>query len=72
MATSININDIVTQVRKLNKDDQITLIQRLVLLLKRTEKTNEATIPLTSLSGLSSETWENTDIDNYIDEERQW
>ncbi len=72
MSTSLNINDIITQVKKLNKDDQMTLLQRLVLLLKRTEKTNGATIPLTSLSGLSSETWENTDIDNYIDEERQW
>ncbi len=72
MASSLNINDIITQVRKLDKEDQITLLQRLVLLLKRTEMTKEAAVRLSSLSGLGSEMWKNTDIDNYIDEERQW
>jgi len=27
---------------------------------------------LTSLSGLGSDIWKNTDIDNFLDVERQW
>ncbi len=72
MDTSLNINAILSQVKKLDKVDQITLIQQLALLLKRTEKTNTTSVRLTSLAGLGSEVWKDTDIDSYIDGERQW
>lgn len=72
MAASLNINGILSQVRKLDKEAQITLLQRLVLLLKRTEQTKSASVHLTSLSGLGSDVWKDTNIDNYIDSERQW
>lgn len=72
MAASLDINNIVSQVKKLDKEAQITLLQRIVLLLKRTELTKSVPVHLTSISGLGSDIWKDTDIDNYIDSERQW
>lgn len=73
MATSLNINDILSQVKRLDKEDQLTLLQRLASLLKRTEATKNTSLRLTSLSGLGSGIWKSVDdIDKYIDEERQW
>ncbi len=73
MAASVNINNILSQVKQLDKEDQLTLLQRLASLLKRTEATKSTSMRLTSLSGLGSEIWKSTgDIDSYIDGERQW
>lgn len=73
MATSLNINNILSQVKQLDKADQLTLLQRVAYLLKRKETKKATSIRLTSLSGLGSEIWKSaSDIDNYIDEERQW
>lgn len=73
MATSLNINDILSQVKQLDKEDQLTLLQRMAYLLKRRETKKTTSNPLTSISGLGSEIWKSADeIDKYIDEERQW
>lgn len=73
MAVSININDILSQVKRLDKQDQLTLLQQLALLLKRAEATKTTSMHLSTLSGLGSEIWKSTDdIDSYIDAERQW
>jgi hypothetical protein len=73
MAASLNIKDILAQVMQLDKEDQLTLLQRLASLLKRTAATQTNSEHLTSLSGLGSEIWKSSnDIDTYIDEERQW
>jgi hypothetical protein len=72
MAVPLNINDILSQVKQLDKEDQLTLLQRMAYLLKRKE-TGTKSAPLTSLSGMGSEIWKSVDsIDRYIDEERQW
>jgi hypothetical protein len=73
MAASLNINDILSQVKRLDKKDQLTLLQRMAYLLKRKEPTEATSTRLTALSGMGSEIWKSTDdIDKYIDEERQW
>ena len=73
MATSLNINDILDQVKQLDKKGRLTLLQRLANLLKRDEAHKPGTVSLTSLSGLGSEIWKSTkDIDDHIDGERQW
>ena len=73
MAASLNINDILAQVKQLDKEDQLTLLQRMAYLLKRGEAKKTISNRLTSLSGLGSEIWSSVDsIDKYIDEERQW
>lgn len=73
MAASLNIDDIFSQVKQLDKEDQLTLLQRMAYLLKKGEAKKITSIRLTSLSGLGSKIWKNVDnIDKYIDEERQW
>ena len=73
MAASLNLNDILSQVKQLDKEDQLTLLQRMAYLLKRRETKQVTSARLTSLSGVGSEIWKSTDeIDKYIDEERQW
>ncbi len=72
MPTSLNINDILSQVKRLDKEERLNLLQRLVLLLRKTEIAKTSSLRLTSLSGLGSEIWRNANIDKYIDEERQW
>ncbi len=73
MAASLNINDILSQVKQLDKEDQLTLLQRMAYLLKRREANTTTSAGLISLSGLGSEIWRNVDsIDKYIEEERQW
>jgi hypothetical protein len=73
MASSLNINDILAQVKQLDKEDQFTLLQRLASLLKKKEVTTTAAKRLTELSGLGSEIWKGThEIDDYIERERQW
>ncbi len=73
MAASLNINDILSQVKQLDKEDQLTLLQRIAYLLKRKETKRDTSIRLTSLTGLGSGIWKSADeINKYIDEERQW
>lgn len=71
MPTALNMNDILSQVRQLDKEDQLTLLGKLALLIKRTKSKNEA-VKLSSISGLGSSTWSDINIDEYIDRERQW
>ncbi len=72
--SSLNINDILSQVKQLDKEDQLTLLQRIASLLKRTQTAKPtSSVRLTSLSGLGSEIWKSADdIDTYMDGERQW
>ena len=73
MAASLNINDILSQVKQLDKEEQLTLLQRMAYLLRGAEAKKTTSIRLTALSGLGSEMWKSVDnIDKYIDEERQW
>jgi len=71
MAASLNLNEILSQVEQLDKEDQLTLL-RMAHLLKKRESGKKSSVRLTSLSGVGSEIWKSTDeIDKYIDEERQ-
>ena len=73
MPVSLKINDILSQVKQLDKEDQITLLQRVAYLLKRGEAKKTTSIRLTSISCLGSEIWKSVDtIDKYIEQERQW
>ncbi len=73
MEASLNINTILLEAKKLTKEEQLTLLQRLVVLLKKPEPVKSDAVQLSSLAGLGSKLWGNTDdIDNYLDEERQW
>ena len=72
MEALYTVNDILSQVKKLDKEDQYNLLQKLAVLLKKKDA-NVCALSLISLSGLGSEIWKSkNDIDNYIDEQRQW
>jgi len=72
MATSLDIHNILLQVEKLDKTEQLTLLKRLSTLLKKKEKVQNSNLPLSAISGIGSEIWKGSDIDKYVREERQW
>jgi hypothetical protein len=71
MPTALNIQDILSQVRQLGKDEQYTLLERLIALVRKREDAPKAA-NLSSITGIGAEIWKGTDIDSYVDHERQW
>jgi hypothetical protein len=71
MPASLNINDILSKVKELGKEEQFTLMERLVALLKRNETVRKP-VKLSKISGVGSKIWEKNNIDEYIEQERQW
>ena len=71
MSMNANVDDILLQVKRLAKEDQLNLLEKLTLLIRKTERKENKT-KLTSISGVGSSLWSNTDIDGYVDQERQW
>lgn len=45
MAASLNINDILAQIKQIDKEDQLTLLQRMVYLLKKKKGKENHTNP---------------------------
>lgn len=72
MGVHINVNDILSQAEKLGKDEQLTLLQRLAQLVKKGQGNSFGSTKLISLNGLGSEVWRDTNIDTYLNQERQW
>ena len=71
MNSDLNVNDILLQVKRLDKEDQISLLEKLALLISKSER-KEIKTKLSSISGVGSSLCRNTDIDEYVDQERQW
>ncbi len=71
MSATLNVHDILSRVRELDKDEQFTLLERLIALIRMHEDT-PGTSRLSSISGVGSEIWKDTNIDEYIEQERQW
>jgi hypothetical protein len=69
MNAELNLNSILSQVKKLNKTEKITLLQKISLLIKN--ETISKPVSLTDISGVGSSVWKDIDIDKYIDKERQ-
>ena len=72
MSETLNINDILSRLKKMDKTQQNSFLQKLTLLLKNSESNKDVSHRLTSLTGLGSDLWKNLDIDKYVEEERQW
>ncbi len=72
MKASLNIKNILSQVEKLDKNEQQTLVEQLSFLLKKSDFKSDFSTKLTSISELGKEIWDGTNIDNYIHEERKW
>lgn len=70
MDRTLNINELVNEIEKLDYKDKINLMARIVKLLKREEKTSQE-YPITRLKGLGKNVWSKTDIASYIETERE-
>ena len=69
METVININQIVSEIERLDYNDKINILARIVNLLKREEKAHQ-TVSLTRLKGLGKNIWQKIDTNSYVTTER--
>ncbi len=70
MSKSVSLEVIVNQIETLDYDSKLSLLERLVSLIRRKKSPDK--ISLTDLNGLGSEIWKDVDIANYVSRERQW
>lgn len=71
MEVTPTIFNILLEARKLSKEERLTLLQRLVLLLKKPASTAKDAVQLLALAAVGSELWDDTAaIDAYLDDER--
>jgi hypothetical protein len=71
MNAELTLNEILSQVQKLNKVEQSTLLKRITSMIKKQEKA-ATPVKLKEISGLGSSVWKDVDIDKYVADERQW
>ncbi len=71
MPATLNIHDILSNVQKLDKEEQLTLLERLVALIRKEEAPTRPS-KLSKITGIGSKVWQSTNIDEYIERERQW
>lgn len=70
MDNTLNINQIVSEIEKLDYNDKINILSRIAILLKREDKVHQIN-SITRLKGLGKNIWRTTDADTYIKEERE-
>lgn len=71
MEKLIDVDDILLKVKLLKKEDQMNLLERILYLINSKEVQSN-TSKLSSISGKGSNIWKNTDIDQYVINEREW
>ncbi len=71
MPTTLYLQDILSKVKKLDMNDRLTLLERLVALIKK-ENTPAMNTKLSQISGVGSGMWQKTNIDEYLDQQREW
>ncbi len=70
MERIVNINQIVSEIERLNYHDKINIMARIVQLLKKEEESSQ-TLTVIQLKGLGKEVWQGMDVVNYVEEERR-
>jgi hypothetical protein len=70
MDNTLNINQIVSEIEKLDYYDKINILSRIANLLKREEKVDQIN-SITNLKGLGKNIWRATNSNTYIKEERE-
>jgi hypothetical protein len=71
MNAELNLKEILSQVKKLDKPAQMTLLKRIKSMLQKQDLSNKP-VALSEISGLGSSVWRDVNIDQYVDSERQW
>lgn len=69
MESTLDINQIVNEIERLNYSDKINILSRIVNLLKKEDIAHQ-TYPVTRLKGLGKNIWQKIDTDAYITGER--
>jgi ribosomal protein L18E len=69
METTININQLVSEIERLDYNDKINILARIVNLLKKEEKVHQA-VSVTKLKGLGKNIWQKIDTNSYVTTER--
>lgn len=72
MSTSLNKHELLIEVKKLSKEDQLAFFQKFQQHFEKISNPQKPSFQLTSLAGLGSEIWKDTDINQYLEDERQW
>ncbi len=71
MHATLNLHDILSKVKMFDKEDQLTLLERIVAIVRKNETLSPPT-KLSKISGIGSKVWKHTKIDEYIYQQRQW
>lgn len=72
MDNLVKIEGIISQVKKLDYNTRLYLLEKLIKLLKNPEKATKPSANLSDLKGMGADIWKNIDIDEYVRQERQW
>jgi hypothetical protein len=70
MDSTLNINQIVSEIEKLDYNDKINILSKIAFLLKREHKVLQVN-SITRLKGLGKNIWKDIDVNKYITEERE-
>jgi hypothetical protein len=71
MNVDLNIDEILLQVKRLDKEDQLSLLEKLAFMIRKFER-KQKQAKLSLLYGIGSSLRSNLDIYEYVDQERQW
>lgn len=71
MPATLNLQDILSNIQKLDKAQQFTLLEKLVAIIRKDDVTKKP-VNLSNISGIGSKVWQSSNIDEYLDKERQW
>lgn len=69
MHETLKIKEIIATVQKLDRKEQLTLLEKLVSIIRNRQSASST--KLSELSGIGSKIWTKTNIDEYLDQERQ-
>jgi hypothetical protein len=74
MSKETQVKGILSQIKKLDYETRIELMEELLSLLKenKIEKDRKRKTRLTDLNELGSEIWRDVNVDQYVERERQW
>ena len=69
METTINLNQLVSEIERLDYSDKINILAKIVNLLKKEKKAHQA-VSVTRLKGLGKNIWQKIDANSYVSAER--
>jgi hypothetical protein len=71
---NMSVDTVYNQARSLSYDEQLSLLERLVALIRQEVQAEKADLSrsLLPLAGLGAEHWRGVNIDAYLKDERAW